>query len=275
MILGTSNGLTPAGSQFLLLATPGKQLGMSVASGDFNNDGFDDVVAGAPLDTVGTQAAAGEIGILMGSAGGLSLFQFYQEGNFSGHHAEANDNFGAAVASRDFNNDGFADIAIGIPGEDTGATASHGEVILAWGSATGIVTSGSQTLSPSSVGATPASNDQFGKALGLGDFDGAGGIDLVIGMPDDDIGAAVDAGSVFVAYSLVGPSPQTWNQNSTGIADTAETGDGFGGGLDANGSKSAPEGLGGQDIAHLITADVEFDSVLTKTNKRRFLSSRR
>ena len=77
-----------------------------------------------------------------------------------------------------------------------------------------------------------------------------------------------------MVYSLVGPSPQIWNQNSTGIADTAETGDGFGGGLDANGSKSAPGGLGGQDIAHLITADVELDSVLTKMNKRRFLSSR-
>ena len=59
--------------------------------------------------------------------------------------------------------------------------------------------------------------------------------DLAVGAPGEGIGAAGGAGAVHVIYGtatgLTSTGSQQWTQNSAGIADTAEAGDGFGGGL--------------------------------------------
>jgi hypothetical protein len=53
-----------------------------------------------------------------------------------------------------------------------------------------------------------------------------------IGVPFEDIGSIADAGQVRVFYGasfgLTTSGSQAWNQNSSGIEDSAESGDQFG-----------------------------------------------
>jgi hypothetical protein len=77
--------------------------------------------------------------------------------------------------------------------------------------------------------------DRFGTALASGDFNGDGFADLAIGTSDEDIGALVDAGAVYVVYGSLfgfGLGPyQTFHQDSANMMDVAEAGDRFGSAL--------------------------------------------
>jgi hypothetical protein len=92
------------------------------------------------------------------------------------------------IARADFNNDGFADLAVGIPGEDTPAgTFSSGAVIVIYGSANGLTGAGtgvptSQFWSQNSPGIPGDSEpaDRFGSALAGGDFNAAPGDGAIV-----------------------------------------------------------------------------------------------
>ena len=105
---------------------------------------------------------------------------------------EPYDWFGSVVASGDFNGDGFADLATGIPGDDGSAGSGCidcGGVVVRYGVAghgleTGVA---DHFLSQEYEGSPePAEvNQQFGAALAVGDFDGNGIDDLAVGVPMD------------------------------------------------------------------------------------------
>src|SRR5262245_19207249 len=90
------------------------------AVGDFNADGFADLAIGVSQETVGTVAGAGAVNVIYGTASGLhassSVTNQLWHQNRAGieDSCEAADNFGAALATGDFDNDGFYDLAIGI-----------------------------------------------------------------------------------------------------------------------------------------------------------------
>ena len=102
---------------------------------DFNNDGFDDLAVGTP----GEDSGAGLVHVLYGSAAGLTATgsQTWGQTILGTDSSEAGDNFGAALAAGDYNNDGFTDLAVGVPGEDIGAATDAGLVHFIFGSATG------------------------------------------------------------------------------------------------------------------------------------------
>ena len=93
----------------------GDGFGSSLASCDFNGDGFDDLAVGIPEeDHVGRENTGG-VQIHFGGTNGLptSGQQFYAQSTPSmPGDAEELDRFGDALACGDFNADGFDDLAV-------------------------------------------------------------------------------------------------------------------------------------------------------------------
>ena len=126
VLYGATGGLTATEEQQWLqgsggiggVAEVGDQFEFALTSGDFNNDTFGDLAIGAPFEDVGTVFDAGAINVVYGSAGRLTATgnqQWLQGSAGVIGVAEANDFFGAALAAGDFNNDTFADLAVGAP----------------------------------------------------------------------------------------------------------------------------------------------------------------
>ncbi|MEU5217722.1 FG-GAP repeat protein [Streptomyces sp. NPDC020807] len=137
---------------------------------DFDGDGFDDVLVGAPGATVGGKRGAGLVTVQYGSPNGIdtraaTVVSQNTYGVPGG--AEAGDSFGAAVATGDLDGDGYDDAVIGAPGEDIGTRADVGGVIVLWGSPHGLVGTDSRWLD-SLLG--PVAGARFGSALAAARF---------------------------------------------------------------------------------------------------------
>ncbi len=148
-------------------ADGGDLFGSSLAGADFDGDGHDDLVVGAPHEAVNSAYRAGSIFVVSGAdAFADSGAHFNQGTGGMAGAAEAEDSFGYSLAAGDFNGDGFADVAIGVPGEDLGAVADAGCVQIMYGSAVGLGSSGNHILTQDQLGTSPAeSGDSWGLVL--------------------------------------------------------------------------------------------------------------
>jgi FG-GAP repeat len=207
----------------------------SLASGDFDGDGRADLAVGVPGDTAGGVDEAGVVHVVYGSAGGLS-----QDGNQVWHQAtagvggtaEAGDRFGEAVATGDFDGDGFDDLAIGVPFEDveSGGTQNRaGAVNILYGSSEGITEIDDQVLFQEEI----ETLDSFGRALAAGDFNGDGKDDLAVGSPteSDEFEGATYSGAVDVfdgSASGLSTTSEQWDQGLFAIDDEPQMEDEFG-----------------------------------------------
>jgi hypothetical protein len=168
-----------------------------------------------------------------------------------GDDSEA-DRFGAAMARGDLNGDGYADLAIGVPGEAGRRGAAH--VIL--GSAGGLSSVGSLYLEPSTFGIeTPRS--RFGWSLAVGDFDGSVPAELAIGVGRHEREGTTDAAVLELRSGPGGPSivgSRIWHQGVDGVAGFRSEGDDFGttlavGGFDGDAYADLAIGSPHDDIA--------------------------
>jgi hypothetical protein len=149
-------------------------LGKSVASGDVNNDGYADVLAGAPGDDDSEDALkdTGSVAVFSGFDGSLLAKQY---------ETTAKAGLGNSVAAGDVNNDGFADIIAGASIDDM---PSMPKIIKDTGSVS--VWSGSD-YAPITTWYGDVSKDAFGSSVSAGDVNGDGKADVIIGIPGFDI----------------------------------------------------------------------------------------
>ena len=153
----------------------------------------------------------------------------------------------AAPRVTDFNGDGFADLAIGVPFEDVGVNSNAGAVNVLYGSSSGLTGTGDQFWTQDATGVldTAEASDDFGWSLAAANFGKSSQADLAVGVPFEDVGAIGDSGGVNVLYGsttgLTATGNQFWTQDSTGVLDTAEANDGFGWSLAPRGSGISPD----------------------------------
>jgi uncharacterized protein YaaQ len=212
---------------------------------DFNHDGFADLAIGVPDEDVGSIADAGAVNVIYGSPSGLSATavrtdQFWHQNTANVEDvAEPSDRFGSALATGDFNKDGFADLVIGVKNEDVGSIADAGAVNVIYGSPSGLSATAVKPDQIFQQGAgglddSPETLDRFGSALATGDFNKDGVADLAIGVNAEDVGNIQNAGIVQVIYgspsglSATVKPDQIFQQGAGGMNDIAEETDNFG-----------------------------------------------
>lgn len=131
------------------------------------------------------------------------------------------DNFGTAMATADFDGDGFLDLAVGAPGEALGPGPHSGAVYLYkgfrawfWRGVTGW-----GYLSQSGIGLNEL-GDWFGSSLAAGDVNGDGYADLLVAAPGEE--RSVEDGVVFVFRGRSDNLPAAWtyiSQEGLGIPE--------------------------------------------------------
>jgi hypothetical protein len=196
-------------------------LGASLAAGDFNGDGRDDLAIGAPERAIGGRSGAGTVHVVWGSAAGLTLAGDVRlSQNLPGlipdpQDADNGDDFGRALCAGDFNKDGRDDLAVGVPLEDLLPWSDAGAVQVFYGAANGFTAGDFITRGGfeggSDIQGTPDSSDQFGWSIAAGDFDHDGADDLAIGVPGDSV-AGDFTGALHVLYGAPGGLTEMDNQ---------------------------------------------------------------
>ena len=188
---GSPSGLAPNPSWTAESDQAQARFGYSLSTcGDYNGDGYSDVVIGAHLYD-GIQVNSGRIFIFRGSSDGLVTFPLVRAG------AQPNGFYGFSVASAgDVDGDGYSEILVGEYGYD-GAEVDQGRVALLFG----------PNLGSEWESVVEQDGARFGYSVsGGGDLNGDGYADLVAGALLYDDGQA-DEGGAFVHLGNEGRGP--------------------------------------------------------------------
>jgi len=196
---------------------------------DFNGDGMRDLAIGAPTANVGGEVLAGEVHVLYGGAMGLTATgaqRFSLDTPLVPGDPERGQ-FGTALASGDFDGDGYADLAVGAPLQRVGDYDGAGSITVIPGSPSGLTARGSRTWTENANGLPVSAGweDQFGEALAAGDCGRGPQDDLAVGAPFRRVSGRREAGGVIVLYGgteglRLGGS-QLLTENSLGLPEQA------------------------------------------------------
>ena len=219
--------------------------GYVMAAGDFDGDDLDEIAVAYPYSEVNGDPGAGTVYVMnrRPADGVWELQSTIQAGGAYPGAVQAQANLGNSLASGDFDDDGFDDLAIGIRGQVVGGFENAGAVMVVYGGTLGLNGNyGAEIFDRNSDGLTfsPRENDYYGWALAAGDFDADNDDDLAIGILNGTCPNGTDRGGAVVVLNgtttstgLTTTGSKVWRPGTQGIAGDCAVADSFGGSLAA------------------------------------------
>ncbi len=200
----------------------GGEAGWSVSGGgDFNGDGFEDFLIGAPLSNTGSPQD-GAVYLLYGTSTGFgATFDLSTLNAANGFRLNGVAGASMAGTSVDFagdiNNDGFSDIIIGAPGANPGGTGSGAAYVIFGGTGTYGPSFELSSLNGATgfrIGGDAAGDELGGAVSNAGDINGDGVDDFVIGAKYADAAAVADTGKTYVIFGSTGAFAATFQAST-------------------------------------------------------------
>ncbi|MCF3118846.1 FG-GAP repeat protein [Streptomyces arenae] len=186
--------------------------GPAALKSDFNGDGYADLAVGVPSGTVDGKRKAGYVSVTFGGEdgpGSNGVRRITQATVEVPGTPEAGDRFGGAVTTAYIDDDQYADLVIGAPGEDIDTKADAGSVTVLYGTGDGFATANTAARGD-------AAGAAYGNALVAADFTGDTDVDLAIGAKDK---------VVYNSHPLVARTDILMGDRMGGRAPVLSTGD--------------------------------------------------
>ncbi|MEV6117602.1 hypothetical protein AB0L59_35255 [Streptomyces sp. NPDC052109] len=247
------------------------RFGMSLATGDMNGDGAPELSVGSscegaaysgPFTRTGQASGVERLqdigetrGVVMGDVDGDGMAERfwmagptdgdlrgpvrYDDGG-SGSGVELPYADGHAGQIGDVNGDGYGDLVTGISEDDylaneTGAAHRGGEIQVLYGGPHGITADQRPKVfhqDTAGVPGTAENGDEFGQSLSVGDANGDGYADVLVGSPGEAVGTHKLAGTAVLlrgsASGLTTAKAAGYTQDTAYVPGAVETGDQFG-----------------------------------------------